>query len=93
VRATKFHHMRILSGNGGPDQQESATRPTGETHRGTVGAKVIQYALLQRLPFKAAVPIQDKRGVFVRRFQWHIERGSRTQLDIAAEDPGMMRGR
>src|SRR6476660_5373237 len=36
------------------DQQESAARPTGETDLGTVGAKVVQHSLLQRLPFEAA---------------------------------------
>src|SRR6185295_19136037 len=75
------------------DQQEPATRPAAETHRGTVGAKVIQYALLQRLPFDAAVPIQDKRAVLVCQVQRHIEGGSRMHLDIAAEDAGMMCGR
>ena len=74
------------------DQQESTTGPAGETHLGTVGTKVVQHPLLQRLPFEAAVPIQDKRGVFVRDFQRHIESGSRMHLDIAA-DPGMMRRR
>src|SRR6187397_2986064 len=39
------------------DQQQSATRTTGETDLGTVGAKVVQHSLLQRLPVEAAIAI------------------------------------
>jgi hypothetical protein len=84
-------HQNVLWEGWTADQQESATCPAGETDRGTVGAKVIQHSLLQRLPFEAAVPTQDKRSVFVRNVQRHIENGSWMHLDIAAEDPGMMR--
>jgi hypothetical protein len=49
-------HQNLLWERWIADQQESATFPAGETHLGTVHAKVVQHSLLQRLPFKAAVP-------------------------------------
>src|SRR6267154_240030 len=86
-------HQNLLRERWTADQQESATRTAGETDVGTIGAKVIQHALLKRLALEAAVATQDQRGVFVRHVQRQIEGGSRMHLDVAAEDPGMMRGR
>src|ERR1700730_11935006 len=44
------------------DQQESATRTAGETDLGTIGAKVIQNSLLQRLPFDGPRSSHDPRA-------------------------------
>ena len=92
VRATKFHHIRTVSGNGGPPISKYATssRLLNETLERLV-PRCVQVTVFQRLTLDGAVTTQDQRGMLVAGIQTQLHTASGVHLDIGADEVGIVR--
>src|SRR4030095_14124376 len=67
------------------------SRSTVERDAGADGPKVVQATVFQRLTLDEAVTTQDQRGMLVAGIQTQLHTASGMDLDVGADEVGIVR--